>query len=207
PAYRRDEGRRRVLRLRRDVLRQVPGNLERHRRKEGGEHRCDRRAHAARGRSRLPHEHGGKAPAARQAGGRASRRRTARRHDERARDRREAEGGRTMTATAFARTARREDAAEIARIYNEGIEDRVATFETELRGEKDVLRWFEEERTLIVVEQDGHVPAFASAFGYRPRRCYDGVREFSVYVSRDARGKGLGAIALKALFAAARARG
>lgn len=112
-----------------------------------------------------------------------------------------------MTATAFARTARREDAAEIARIYNEGIEDRVATFETELRGEKDVLRWFEEERTLIVVEQDGHVSAFASAFGYRPRRCYDGVREFSVYVARNARGKGLGAIALKALFEAARARG
>jgi phosphinothricin acetyltransferase len=107
----------------------------------------------------------------------------------------------------FARSARREDAAEIARIYNEGIEDRVATFETELRGEKDVLRWFEEPRTMIVVEQDGRVSAFASAFGYRPRQCYEGVREFSVYVSRDARGKGLGAIALKALFEAARSRG
>ena len=93
-----------------------------------------------------------------------------------------------MTATAFARTARREDAAEIARIYNEGIEDRVATFETELRGEKDVLRWFDEGRTMLVVEQNGRVSAFASAFSYRPRRCYDGVREFSVYVSRDARG-------------------
>jgi len=109
--------------------------------------------------------------------------------------------------TPFARTARREDAAEIARIYNEGIEDRVATFETELRGEKDVLRWFEEERTMVVVEQNGRVSAFATAFSYRPRRCYDGVREFSVYVSRDSRGKGLGAIALKALFAAARSRG
>jgi L-amino acid N-acyltransferase YncA len=107
----------------------------------------------------------------------------------------------------FARNARREDAAEIARIYNEGIEDRVATFETELRGEKDVLRWFDEERTMVVIEQDGRVTAFASAFSYRPRRCYDGVREFSVYVSRDARGKGLGGIALKALFAAARSRG
>ena len=44
----------------------------------------------------------------------------------------------------FARTARREDAADIARIYNEGIEDRTATFETELRGERDVLRWFDD---------------------------------------------------------------
>jgi L-amino acid N-acyltransferase YncA len=107
----------------------------------------------------------------------------------------------------FARTARREDAADIARIYNEGIEDRVATFETELRGEKDVLRWFDEERTMVVVEQDGRVSAFASAFSYRPRRCYDGVREFSVYVSREARGNGLGRVALNALFEAARARG
>ena len=107
----------------------------------------------------------------------------------------------------FARTARREDAADIARIYNEGIEDRTATFETELRGERDVLRWFDDGRTMVVVEQDGRVSAFASAFGYRPRRCYDGVREFSVYVSRDARGNGLGGVALKALFDAARARG
>ena len=83
-------------------------------------------------------------------------------------------------AAPFARPARREDAAEIARIYNEGIEDRVATFETELRGEKDVLRWFDEERTMVVVEEGGKVLAFASAFLYRPRACYAGVREFSV---------------------------
>ncbi|HEY7458104.1 MAG TPA: arsinothricin resistance N-acetyltransferase ArsN1 family A [Xanthobacteraceae bacterium] len=107
----------------------------------------------------------------------------------------------------FARPARREDAAEIARIYNEGIEDRVATFETELRTERDVLRWFEEGRTMIVVEGDGRVYAYATAFSYRPRSCYDGVREFSVYVSRDARGRGLGRIALGALIDAARARG
>ncbi|MCC6948056.1 MAG: N-acetyltransferase [Bradyrhizobiaceae bacterium] len=107
----------------------------------------------------------------------------------------------------FARSARREDAAEIARIYNEGIEDRVATFETDLRGEKDVLRWFDEERTMVVVESDGCVLGFASAFAYRPRACYAGVREFSVYVSRDARGRGLGRVALEALIKAARARG
>lgn len=108
---------------------------------------------------------------------------------------------------AFARPARREDAAEIARIYNEGIEDRVATFETELRGEKDVLAWFDEERTLVAVEEEGRVAAFAGAFRYRPRACYDGVREFSVYVARTARGRGLGRIALQSLILAARARG
>jgi L-amino acid N-acyltransferase YncA len=107
----------------------------------------------------------------------------------------------------FARSARREDAADIARIYNEGIEDRVATFETDLRGERDVLRWFDEERTMIVVEGEGRVAAFASAFSYRPRDCYRGVREFSVYVSRDSRGAGLGRLALEALIGAARSRG
>jgi L-amino acid N-acyltransferase YncA len=112
-----------------------------------------------------------------------------------------------QSAPPFARTARREDAAEIARIYNEGIEDRTATFETELRTERDVLRWFDDERTMVVIEADGHVRAFASAFSYRPRACYNGVREFSVYVSRDARGRKLGRIALEALFSAARARG
>jgi L-amino acid N-acyltransferase YncA len=106
----------------------------------------------------------------------------------------------------FARPARREDAADIARIYNEGIEDRVATFETELRSERDVLRWFDEERTMVVVEGGG-VLAFASAFSYRPRACYTGVREFSVYVSREARGRGLGRVALEALIDAARSRG
>jgi phosphinothricin acetyltransferase len=115
--------------------------------------------------------------------------------------------GAQSTADSFARPARREDAVEIARIYNEGIEDRVATFETDLRGEPDVLRWFDEERTMVVVEANGRVCAFASAFAYRSRACYAGVREFSVYVSREVRGHGYGRIALEALIAASRARG
>jgi L-amino acid N-acyltransferase YncA len=112
-----------------------------------------------------------------------------------------------LSANAFARPARVEDSADIARIYNEGIEDRVATFETELRTEQDVRRWFDEGRTLVVVERDGRVWAYATAFAYRPRACYAGVREFSVYVARDARSHGYGRIALTALIEAARARG
>lgn len=111
------------------------------------------------------------------------------------------------SAPPFARPAQPADAAEIARIYNEGIEDRVATFETQLRSEKDVLGWFDDERAMVVVEEDGRVAAYAGAFSYRPRACYRGVREFSLYVSRDARGRGLGRIALEALIAACRARG
>jgi phosphinothricin acetyltransferase len=104
------------------------------------------------------------------------------------------------------REARREDAGAIAQIYNQGIEDRVATFETRLRSEEEVRAWFDEDRTICVAELDGRVAAFASAFSYRARECYSGVREFSVYVTRQARGRGLGRAALEALLDAARAR-
>jgi len=40
--------------------------------------------------------------------------------------------------SAVVRAATRADAAEIARIYNEGIEDRIATFETELRTTEQI---------------------------------------------------------------------
>ena len=58
-----------------------------------------------------------------------------------------------------ARLARPEDAAAIARIYNEGIADRVATFETEPRSAKDIESWSEEDIPLVVVEEDGEVVA------------------------------------------------
>ena len=106
-----------------------------------------------------------------------------------------------------ARPARRADAAVIARIYNQGIEDRVATFETEPRTEKDVLGWFDDGRTLVVVEAERRVRAYAVAFSYRTRACYAGVREFSVYVAREDRGRGYGRAALEGLIEAARARG
>jgi phosphinothricin acetyltransferase len=106
-----------------------------------------------------------------------------------------------------ARPAGRADAAAIARIYNEGIEDRVATFETDFRSEHDVLGWFDSGRTMVVVETGGRVCAFATSFPYRSRSCYAGVREFSVYVARAERGRGFGRAALVALIEAARARG
>jgi phosphinothricin acetyltransferase len=105
------------------------------------------------------------------------------------------------------RPARREDAAVIARIYNQGIEDRLATFETDPRTEKDVLGWFDDGRTLVVVEEDARIRAYAVAFSYRARACYAGVREFSVYVAREDRGRGYGRAALAGLIEAARGRG
>ncbi len=45
--------------------------------------------------------------------------------------------------------------------------------------------------------------AFAATFVYRPRACYDGVAEVSVYVDRDFRQQGAGRVALAGLIDAA----
>jgi phosphinothricin acetyltransferase len=99
------------------------------------------------------------------------------------------------------------DAEAIAHIYNEGIEDRVATFETRLRSAEDVQTWFDGRHPIVLVERQGEVLAFASASTYRPRECYAGIAEFSVYVARTARGQGLGRLAMEALITEATRRG
>ncbi len=109
-------------------------------------------------------------------------------------------GLRTRPATA-------DDAAEIATIYNQGIEERQATFETRLRTTEDVRAWFDGRHPVVVVEEDGRVIAFASTSTYRPRECYEGIAEFGVYVAADARGRGVGRMAMEAIVAAARDAG
>jgi L-amino acid N-acyltransferase YncA len=102
-----------------------------------------------------------------------------------------------------ARHATLEDAAEIARIYNQGIADRTATFETRLRSESDIRAWFDGVHPVLVVEEEGAVAAFAATFAYRPRACYAGIAEASVYVDRTCRRRGAGRMALESLIAAA----
>jgi L-amino acid N-acyltransferase YncA len=102
-----------------------------------------------------------------------------------------------------ARSAGPDDAASIARIYNQGIEDRVATFETRLRSPEEVRRWFDGIHPAVVVEDGSEIIAFASTSSYRPRECYAGIAEFSVYVAREARGRGAGRVAMEALIAEA----
>jgi phosphinothricin acetyltransferase len=147
--------------------------------------------------------------------------------------------------TLRARSAAPADAPAIARIYNEGIADRVATFETRPRSADDIALWFGGKHPIVVVEdvfslsgteragsaeQPSHsamkhdsrdssmdpapaaqdkvrVIAFAATSSYRPRDCYAGIGEFSVYVSRDARGRGAGKLAMQTLIDAAREAG
>ena len=105
------------------------------------------------------------------------------------------------------RRATPDDAEAIARIYNQGIADRVATFETSPRAIADVRAWFDGAHPIVVVEDDQAIVAFASTSTYRPRACYAGIAEFSVYVARSQRGRGAGRLAMEALIAAAEQSG
>jgi L-amino acid N-acyltransferase YncA len=106
-----------------------------------------------------------------------------------------------------ARTALRADAEAIARIYNEGIADRVGTFETEPRSVQQIEAWFDGRHPIVVVEERHEVVGFASTSAYRARPCYAGIAEFSVYVARRSRGAGVGEVAMLALLDAAAAAG
>jgi phosphinothricin acetyltransferase len=99
------------------------------------------------------------------------------------------------------------DAEAIARIYNEGIEDRTATFETRRRSAEDIRQWFDGIHPVVVLEDDGRVIAFAATSTYRPRECYAGIAEVSVYVERASRNKGAGRLTLLALIDRAKERG
>lgn len=102
------------------------------------------------------------------------------------------------------------DAAAIARIYNEGILDRLATLETELRSADERRQWLagkSERHPVFVAEQDGEVVGWASLNVFNARRCYDHVADFSIYVARERRGGGLGRTLLAHLIDAARGLG
>lgn len=108
------------------------------------------------------------------------------------------------------RTARPEDAAAIAEIYNHGILGRLATFETRLRTPGELAERIATAAgwPLLVAEDDeGQVLGWAGLSAYRPRECYAGIGDFSIYLAPAARGQGLGTVLLQALVDAARERG
>jgi L-amino acid N-acyltransferase YncA len=116
------------------------------------------------------------------------------------------------------RPAELRDAALIAAIYNEGIRDRGATFETEHRTSADVAAWFAGPDAarfpLLVAEREPsgrrtahEVEGWIRASAYRPRTCYAGIADFSVYVAEYARGQGVGDTLMRAFIPACEAAG
>lgn len=108
------------------------------------------------------------------------------------------------------RDARAADAEDICVIYNQGIEDRVATLETELRTPEERRQWLVargQRYPVIVGTAEGKVVGWGSLNSFNPRPAYDHVADFSVYVERTWRGKGVGRALLAALIEKARSLG
>ena|SRR5262252_6498242 len=102
------------------------------------------------------------------------------------------------------------DADAICAIHNQGIGDRVATLDTTLRTASGTRAWLAERglrHPVLVAERDGHVVGWGSLNRFNARAAYDHVVDFSVYVERGWRGKGIGRELLDALVAEARAIG
>ena len=103
------------------------------------------------------------------------------------------------------RTATLDDAAAIAEIYNQGIDDRVATYETKRRSAEDQRAWLRSVAgyPIVVAQIDSEIIGWAGAGPYRERECYRGIGEFSMYVSRDWRRHGVGDLLLAGLISEA----
>ena len=108
------------------------------------------------------------------------------------------------------RPAEPADCEAIAEIYNQGIRARIATFENQERTAEDRRHWLAAhgpQHPVLVAMVDDRVVGWASAESYRPRACYAGIGEFSIYIHEDARGKGVGIVLLNGLIEASEQAG
>ena len=108
------------------------------------------------------------------------------------------------------RPARIDDAKEIARIYNQGVQDRAATFENAYVTPEERYIWLvarPERYPVLVAEVKHTLMGWASLTPYSPRHCYDGIAELSLYIDRSLRGHGVGQELMKAMQNIAREKG
>jgi L-amino acid N-acyltransferase YncA len=108
------------------------------------------------------------------------------------------------------RPATPDDAAAICTIYNHGIEDRIATLETEPRTPEERRQWMgarAARHPVVVAVTGGQVVGWGSLNAFNPRPAYDNVVDLSVYVERGWRGRGVGRALLQHLLPLARTLG
>lgn len=107
-----------------------------------------------------------------------------------------------MIAPLLVRRASARDLDDVRRIYNEGIEDRIATLEADPKSADEMAEWWAEhdDRYLVIVAcHDGQIVGWASLNRFSHRCAHAGIADLSVYVIRAQRGRGVGSALLGAL--------
>jgi L-amino acid N-acyltransferase YncA len=110
----------------------------------------------------------------------------------------------------FIRESSERDIKFIQNIYNQGIEDKIATLETEIKDYVYMEEWYKKHNgryKVIVAEYKNQIVGWASLNKYNNRSAYDGVADLSVYISREFRGNGIGKKLLVELETIARKNG
>lgn len=105
-----------------------------------------------------------------------------------------------MEAGFKTRLASLNDLGAILNIYNQGIEDRIATLEENQKDIEYMTEWFNnhnERFAVLVIEDHDEIVGWASLNAYSNRSAYAGVADLSIYIRRDYRGKGVGSSLLK----------
>jgi L-amino acid N-acyltransferase YncA len=100
------------------------------------------------------------------------------------------------------RRASIDDLDAIRSIYNEGIEDRIATLETEPKSSREVVRWWTERDRrymVLVASTSSGILGWASLNPFSARRSHWSVAGLSIYVARAHRGRGIGFALLERL--------
>jgi len=106
------------------------------------------------------------------------------------------------------RVAGPDDAPTVWRIYNQGIEDGLATFAREMCPLEVVEGWFASRRYPVLLAETRRQPVgWASLGPYRPGEVFATIAEMVVYVERSWRRHAVGQLLANALIAEARARG
>lgn len=111
----------------------------------------------------------------------------------------------------FIRIASLSDIEQITEIYNQGIQDRIATLESNTKSVGEMIEWLRSRsprhKVLVMEDEKKVIKGWASLNVFNARACYQGVADVSIYIRREKRGKGLGKQLLLALVEVAKEMG
>ncbi len=93
------------------------------------------------------------------------------------------------------RRASIEDLEAIRLIYNEGVEDRIATLDVEPKSPAEIATWWsdhDQRHAILAATASGKLIGWASLNIFSQRCAHSAIADLSVYVAREHRGKGVG---------------